>query len=145
MAIRALPNSGRKNRISVLPILPNRGLIFDRNGEILAANYPAYTLEIIPSKTIDLENTINKLASIINIEIKDRKYFNKLVKENGGLESLPIRARLSSAEVARFSANHYLFPEVDLRARLFRQYPRGDAASHAIGYIGRINDKDLKN
>ncbi|MBI0418155.1 MAG: penicillin-binding protein 2 [Nitrosomonadaceae bacterium] len=133
-----------KNRISVLPILPNRGLIFDRNGEILAANYPAYTLEIIPSKTIDLENTINKLASIINIEIKDRKYFNKLVKENGGLESLPIRARLSSAEVARFSANHYLFPEVDLRARLFRQYPRGDAASHAIGYIGRINDKDLK-
>ena len=132
------------NRISIAPIVPNRGLIFDRNGEVLAHNYSAYTLEIVPSKTANLEDLINDLSSVVEIAPRDRKRFKKLMEESKRFESLPIRTRLSDVEVARFAANRYRFPGVEIKARLFRQYPKGEMASHVIGYIGRINDKDLE-
>lgn len=132
------------NRISIAPIVPNRGLIFDRNGEVLAHNYSAYTLEIIPSKVPDLEALINELSTIVEIAPRDRKRFKKLRDESKRFESLPIRTRLTDVEVARFAANRYRFPGVEIKARLFRQYPRGESASHVVGYIGRINDKDLE-
>ncbi|MBK8062820.1 MAG: penicillin-binding protein 2 [Betaproteobacteria bacterium] len=130
------------NRISVVPIAPNRGLILDRNGVVLARNYSAYTLEIMPAKVRDLDNTIAELGEIVEIQTKDRNRFRKLLGETRNAESLPIRTRLSDEEVARFAANRYRFPGVEIRARLFRQYPYGDTASHVIGYIGRINEKD---
>ena len=130
------------NRISVVPVPPNRGLILDRNGVVLARNYSAYTLEIAPGKARDLETTIGQLAEIVDIQPKDRARFRKLLAETRNAESLPIRTRLSDEEVARFAANRYRFPGVEIRARLFRQYPLGDTASHVIGYIGRINDRD---
>ena len=132
------------NRISIAPIVPNRGLIFDRNGEVLAHNYSAYTLEIVPSKVKNLEDLINELSTVVEIAARDRKRFKKLMEESKRFESLPIRTRLSDVEVARFAANRYRFPGVEIKARLFRQYPKGEMASHVIGYIGRINDKDLE-
>ena len=132
------------NRISISPIVPNRGLIFDRNGEVLAHNYSAYTLEIVPSKIGDLEALINELATVVEIAPRDRKRFKKLMEESKRFGSLPIRTRLSDVEVARFAANRYRFPGVEIKARLFRQYPKGESASHVVGYIGRINDKDLE-
>jgi penicillin-binding protein 2 len=130
------------NRISIVPIAPNRGLILDRNGVVLARNYSAYTLEIFPAKVKDLERTIAELGEVIEVQAKDRSRFRKLYAETRNAESLPIRTRLSDEEVARFAANRYRFPGVEIKARLFRQYPHGDLASHVIGYIGRINQKD---
>ncbi len=130
------------NRISLVPIVPNRGLIVDRNGLVLARNYSAYTLEITPSRIKDLDATIDALAGIVDIQPKDRKRFKKLLEESKTFESLPIRNRLTDEEVARFVAQRYRFPGVDIKARLFRQYPEGEFASHVLGYIGRINDKE---
>ncbi|MDP1612712.1 MAG: penicillin-binding protein 2 [Sulfuritalea sp.] len=132
------------NRISLVPIVPNRGLILDRNGVMLARNYPAYTLEIIPARIGQLEQVIDGLAEIIDIEAKDRKRFRQLLEESRNFESLPIRTRLTDEEVAKFIAHRYRFPGVDIKARLFRQYPGGAFASHLLGYIGRVNDKDLE-
>ena len=132
------------NRISLVPVVPNRGLILDRNGVVLARNYSAYTLEITPSRTSDLEQVIDGLAGIIDIQPKDRKRFRKLLEESRNFESLPIRTRLTDAEVATFIAHRYRFPGVDIKARLFRQYPGGAFASHLLGYIGRVTDRDLE-
>jgi penicillin-binding protein 2 len=131
------------NRISVVPVVPNRGLILDRNGVVLARNYSAYTLEISPQRVNGVEPTINALAEVIEISTKDRQRFRKLRQELKGAESIPIKTRLSDEEVARFSANAFRFPGVEIKARLFRQYPMGEVASHVVGYIGRINDADL--
>ncbi|MDB5801266.1 MAG: peptidoglycan glycosyltransferase [Rhodocyclales bacterium] len=133
-----------ENRISLVPIVPNRGLIIDRNGVILARNYSAYTLEITPSKVRNLEGTIDELAEVIEVQPKDRKRFRKLLDESKNFESLPIRTRLTDTEVARFIAQRYRFPGVEIKARLFRQYPQGELASHALGYIGRINVKEAE-
>tara|TARA_R110001599_G_scaffold353840_1_gene599746 strand:- start:28631 stop:30538 length:1908 start_codon:yes stop_codon:yes gene_type:complete len=131
------------NRISVVPIVPNRGLILDRNGVVLARNFSAYTLEITPSKIQgDLEKVIDDLAKIVDIQPRDRKRFKKLREESRNLASTPIRVRLTDEEVARFTSRRYLFPGVDIQARLFRQYPLGEVASHVIGYIGRINQRE---
>ncbi|MCL2022146.1 MAG: penicillin-binding protein 2 [Betaproteobacteria bacterium] len=130
------------NRISLVPVLPNRGNIVDRNGVVLARNYSAFTLEITPAQTHDLEETIDRLAEIVTIESKDRRRFHRLLQESRNFESIPIRTKLSDEEVARFVARRYLFAGVDIKARLFRQYPEGALAAHAIGYISRINEKD---
>lgn len=132
------------NRISIVPVVPNRGLILDRNGVVLAHNYSAYTLEITPSKVPDLEAAISGLASVVEITAKDRKRFKRLMDESKSFESLPIRTRLSEEEVAKFAANRYRFPGVEINARLFRQYPNGEHAAHSVGYIGRISDRDLE-
>ena len=131
------------NRISLVPIAPNRGVITDRNGTVMARNYSAFTLELTPSKIKNLNETIERLGELIDIQPKDRRRFNKLLEESKSFESLPIRTRLSDEEVARFTANRYSFPGVEVNARLFRQYPLGSIASHAIGYINRINKTDL--
>ncbi|HEV3430919.1 MAG TPA: penicillin-binding protein 2 [Paraburkholderia sp.] len=132
-----------ENRISVAPIVPNRGIITDRNGVVLAKNYSAYTLEITPSKLTDtLDNTIDQLSTVIPIDARDRRRFKKLLEDSKNFESLPIRTRLSDDEVARFTAQRFRFPGVEVRARLFRQYPLGPTAAHVIGYIGRISQRD---
>lgn len=132
-----------ENRISLVPLIPNRGLIEDRHGVVMARNYSAYTLEITPSKVPDLGATIDDLSKFIDIQPKDRKRFKKLEEESKNFESLPIRTRLSDEEVAKFVARRYRFPGVDIKARLFRQYPLNQLASHAIGYIGRINQREM--
>jgi penicillin-binding protein 2 len=131
------------NRIAIVPIVPNRGVITDRNGVVLAQSYSAYTLEIQPSRVRNLEETIDALAAIVEVQPRDRKRFRKLLEESKNFESLPLRTRLSDDEVARFAVNRYRFPGVEIKARLFRQYPLGEVASHVVGYIGRINDRDV--
>ncbi len=135
-------SKAEENRISIVPIAPNRGLILDRNGVVLARNYSAYTLEIFPAEVRDLERTIQELGEVVEVQAKDRSRFRKLYAEIRNAESVPIRTRLTDEEVARFAANRYRFPGVEIKARLFRQYPHGEIASHVIGYIGRINPKD---
>ncbi|MDR0576856.1 MAG: penicillin-binding protein 2 [Candidatus Accumulibacter sp.] len=132
------------NRISLVPIPPSRGIIEDRNGVVLARNYSAFTLEITPSKVDDIDRTIESLEEFIEILPKDKRRFRKLAEESRPFESLPIRTRLADEEVARFAANRYRFPGVEVKARLFRQYPLGPIAAHAIGYINRINKADLE-
>ncbi|GAB4165096.1 MAG: penicillin-binding protein 2 [Rhodocyclaceae bacterium] len=131
------------NRIAIVPVVPNRGLITDRNGVVLARNYSAYTLEITPSRVEDLDATLDELGRLIDIQPRDRKRFRKALAEGKNFESLPIRSRLSDEELARFAANRYRFPGVEIKARLFRQYPRGELASHALGYLGRVASRDL--
>jgi len=130
------------NRTSIVPIVPNRGLILDRNGVVLANNYSAYTLEITPSKSGPLEEVLDDLSKVMEITPRDRRRFKKLLEESRSFESLPIRTRLTDTEVARFSAQRYRFPGVEIKARLFRNYPYGELASHVIGYIGRINQSE---
>ena len=137
-----LNEQAESNRTAIVPIVPNRGLILDRNGVVLATNYSAYTLEITPSKAGNLEQTIDALSQVVEIHARDRRRFKKLQDESKSFESLPIRTRLTDEEVARFAAQRYRFPGVDIKARLFRNYPFGELASHVIGYIGRINPSE---
>lgn len=137
-----LSTQAENNRIAVVPIVPNRGLIVDRNGVILANNYSAYTLEIAPPKVDQIEPLIDRLAEIVDIQPRDRKRFRRLLDESKSVESLPIRTKLSDEEVARFTAQRFRFPGVDIKARLFRNYPLGETGAHLLGYIGRINQAE---
>ena len=137
-----LNEQAETNRTAVVPIVPNRGLILDRNGVVLATNYSAYTLEITPSRVADLEQTIEALSRLVDIQPRDKRRFKKLREESRSFESLPIRTRLTDEEVARFAAQRFRFPGVDIKARLFRNYPHGELASHVVGYIGRINQAE---
>src|SRR3989440_1279430 len=130
------------NRISIVPVTPNRGLIVDRNGVVIARNYSGYTLEIYPARVKNIERTIDELTEYVDITARDRARFRKLLQETRNAESLPVKNRLSDEEVAKFAANRFRFEGVEIKARLFRQYPFGDVGSHALGYLGRINTQD---
>ena len=132
------------NRISIVPVVPNRGIIVDRNGVMLAHNYSAYTLEIQPARVQNLEALIDELDTVVEIAPRDRRRFKRLLEESKSIGSLPIRTRLSDEEIARFAANRYRFPGVEINARLFRQYPQGELFSHVVGHIGRINQREVE-
>ena len=112
-----LLEQAESNRTAIIPVVPNRGLILDREGIVLATNYPAYTLEVTPSKVSNLEQTIDQLAQVVDISARDRRRFRKLMEESKSFESLPLRTRLSDEEVARFAAQRYRFAGVDIKAR----------------------------
>ena len=131
------------NRISVVPITPNRGLITDKNGVVLAHNFFVYTLEITPSKVESLDATIEQIKLLVEVSAVDLKRFKKQKTESRTFESIPLRTHLNEVEAAKFAVNRYRFPGVELKSRLFRHYPLGKQGAHMIGYIGRINDKDL--
>ena len=123
-----LATQAEANRIAVLPVVPNRGLIVDRNGIVLATNYSAYTLEITPTRLVaSLDATIDALAELVEITPRDRRRFKRMQEDGKNFESLPIRTKLSDEEVARFVAQRFRFAGVDVRARLFRHYPLGEA------------------
>jgi penicillin-binding protein 2 len=133
------------NRISIVPITPNRGLISDRNGVVLAHNFFVYTLEITPSKVEDFDATISEISKLVEVSPLDLKRFKKLKAESRTFESIPLRTHLNEVEAAKFAVNRFRFPGVELKSRLFRRYPLGKQGAHMVGYIGRINDKDLAN
>jgi penicillin-binding protein 2 len=147
-----LATQAEANRIAVVPIVPNRGIIVDRNGVVLATNYSAYTLEISPRRgrfggkdgAGELEALVDQLSAVVEITARDRRRFKRLQEEMKGAESLPIRTKLSDEEVARFTAQRFRFPGVEVKARLFRSYPLGETGGHLLGYIGRINQAEKK-
>ena len=133
-----------ENRVKVLPIPPIRGLIYSRDGVLLADNQPAFSLEMVPEQVEDVDGTIAELARIIDINAVDIQRFYKLLNEQRRFDAVPLRFRLSDEEVARFSVNRHRFPGVDIAARLTRYYPLGSQTAHAVGYVGRIDENDLE-
>lgn len=131
------------NRVKLQPIPPNRGLIYDRNGILLAENLPSFRLEIIPEQVDDMEATLAELARLIEIRDFDRERFQKMRARMNRFEGVPLRFHLNDEEVARFAVNRHLFPGVDIQAGLSRNYPLGSHAAHAVGYVGRINEHEL--
>lgn len=135
----------KNNRIAILPIAPNRGLIYDRNGEILAENKPIHELEINLRKIKNLKKTIKKLNKIIPITANDEQKFYDLLKKNYNRTGIPIKSNLNDEEMAIFAVNNHHFPGVEIKARLTRFYKYKDDLVHALGYVGRINEKELES
>src|SRR5690606_1085385 len=131
------------NRIALVPAPPTRGLIFDRNGVLLAENVSAYTLELRPMRNARLEETIDALSQIVEITPRDRRRFRRLLQDSRRSQSVPLKVKLTDDEVARLAVQRFRFPGVEIRARLFRTYPLGETAAHVLGYIGRISMDDL--
>ncbi len=135
----------RNNWVNILPITPTRGLIYDRNGILLAENIPSFTLEITPDRVTHMNATLARLRKIIAISNDDIIRFKKALHRTRRFEGIPLRFRLSDREVARFSVRRYRFPGVDIKASLTRHYPLGPLAAHAVGYVGRINETELRH
>ncbi len=135
----------QNNRVSVQAIPPTRGLIYDRNGIILAENLPSYTLQITPEQTTDIDTLLKELSSLVNLREIDIKKFKKEVRRKRHFEGIPLRFRLSDEEVAIISVNLHRLPGVEIKAQLSRYYPYGRETSHIVGYVGRINEKELKS
>jgi penicillin-binding protein 2 len=132
------------NRIKVLPVAPNRGLIYDRNGILLAENRPVFSLQVIPEEIKDLELTINELSILLDIDEEDVSDFYQDLKGNRRFKPVNLINRLKPKEVALFSAKQHKYPGVSVEARLARYYPYGSALTHVIGYVAKINKKDLQ-
>ncbi len=137
-----LQHRAESNRTAVLPIVPPRGRIVDRNGVVLADNLATFSLEITPARTDDLDATIDAVAEIIEVPARDIRRFRRLVAESRRFDSLPLRNRLSDEEMSRVAAQLYRLPGVEIQARRLRQYPLGETGSHVLGYIGRINQRE---
>lgn len=133
----------QSNRVRLVAVPPPRGLIYDRNGVLLADNRPAYSLEITPEAVEDMEGTLARLARIVELREADVERFYKALRTKRPFESIPLRFNLDDEEVARFAVNRHTFAGVDIEARLNRYYPLGGAAVHAVGYVGRIDERDL--
>jgi penicillin-binding protein 2 len=132
------------NRINPVPIPPVRGLLLDRNGVILAQNYPVMTLEIIPDQVKDMGALLQDLGHLVALNEKDIKLFRKQVRERPRFESLTLRTHLTDEEAASFAINRYRLNGAELRARLQRHYPQGGLGVHALGYVGRINEDEAE-
>ncbi len=134
----------RGNRIRIEPIPPIRGLIFDRNGVVLAENRPAYQLEMVLEQVPDLEQTLERLVALELVRETELPAIRQRLQRTRKFSAVPLRFRLSDEEVARFAVQRQHFPGVDIRARLARHYPMSAHAVHAIGYVGAISDSDLQ-
>ncbi|MBU4499997.1 MAG: penicillin-binding protein 2, partial [Gammaproteobacteria bacterium] len=132
------------NRISQVPIAPNRGLILDSKGRVLAENYSAYTLEVTRSHIHNLEATLTEVGKLIEITPGQLRRFRRLLSESHEFETVPLKSKLTDEEVAILAANRYRLPGIEVKARLFRNYQAGHGMAHVVGFIGRINDRDLK-
>ncbi|MDO9008611.1 MAG: penicillin-binding protein 2 [Thiobacillus sp.] len=132
------------NRISQVPIAPNRGLILDSKGRVLAENYSAYTLEVTRSHIHNLEATLIEVGQLIEITPGQLRRFRRLLSESHEFETVPLKSKLTDEEVAILAANRYRLPGIEVKARLFRNYQAGHGMAHVVGFIGRINDRDLK-
>lgn len=134
------------NRIQVQPLPPTRGLIFDRNGVLLADNRATYRLSVVRERTRDLDSTIEMVASLIDVSDSDKDSFYKALRQRRRpYESVPLRYRLTEEEIAAIAVNEYRLDGVEVEAELTRHYPYGPLFAHVIGYVGRINETELAN
>ncbi len=132
------------NRVKLIPLPPTRGLIYDRDGRLLAYNRPAFNLEVVPEKAGNLEETLNRLSTLVELRPADLERFQRLRRQHRRFESIPVKLDISDEEAALFAVNQHQFPGVSIRARLTRTYPQGAVLSHVLGYVGRISLEDLK-
>ena len=136
------------NRVRVRPVPPTRGLIFDRNGELLAENLPSYQLEVTPEfiQRGAMDATLDAVHEVIAISENERKRFHKALRRQrrGSYKGVPLKFKLNDEQLATFAVNRHRFPGVDVAARLNRNYPQGSQAVHTVGYVGRVDEKDLK-
>jgi penicillin-binding protein 2 len=134
----------KENRVKLVAVAPTRGIIYDRNGLIMAENQPSYSLEITPERVANLENTIDEIARIIPIDKVDRNRFYKIKKRRPAFEGIPLKLNMSDEEVAKIAVEQHRLTGVDIAARLVRSYPHKEHAVHALGYVSRINEKELE-
>lgn len=132
-----------RNRIHARPVPPRRGLIFDRNGAVLADNRPIFNLMVTPERTGGLERVLDQVGATIGLEPLDAERFRKRLQRKRPFEAVPLRYNLGEEEIARLAVNRHLLPGVEVEAELVRHYPFGDLLAHAIGYVGRINEAEL--
>ncbi len=132
------------NRVKIVPVAPTRGLIFDRNGVVVAQNTPTFSLEVIPEAVSDMDTLLVELADIVEISSDEKERFRTLLRTKSRFESVAVKTRLNEDEVARFAVNRHRFPGVDVQAYLSRDYPLGSLGVHALGYVGRINETELQ-
>jgi penicillin-binding protein 2 len=134
----------KNNRIEIVPLPPTRGLIYDRNGVLLAKNIPVYNLEISPRQIEDLEKTLRTISNLLPISDNEKEVFYKTLHQKRRFETVPLKLRLTEQEVAIFSVNKYRLPGVEIKAGLIRDYPEGKSLAHVLGYVGRINAKEVE-
>lgn len=144
ISYRHFATLSQENRVKPVPIPPVRGYIFDRNGVVLAQNYPVLTLEVVPDQVGDMGGLLKAIGKIITLNEKDLKLFARQLRERPRFESLTLRTQLTDEEAARFALVRHRWNGVELRARLQRHYPQGNVAVHAVGYVGRINEEELE-
>jgi len=132
------------NRVKLVPLPPVRGLIYDRNGVIVAQNLPTYSLEVTPEQVKDMQKTLHELSKLIVIDEDELKRFNRLIKQRRRFESIPLKISLTQEEVAKIAVQRHRFPGIDIEAKLLRHYPLADEMAHVLGYVGRINQKELE-
>ncbi len=131
------------NSVRVVPVAPNRGLIYDRRGRLLAENLPAYRLEVIPEKIVDLGKTLSRLAKIIDLPPDAAEKFAHDRRRYRVFDAVPLKFNLSETEVARFAVDRHFYPGVEIVPYLSRHYPYGELLTHVLGYVGRIDEDDL--
>ncbi|MEQ1528318.1 MAG: penicillin-binding protein 2 [Methylococcales bacterium] len=134
----------KDNSIKIIPLAPTRGIIYDRHGKVLAENIPSYSLEIIPEQVKDLDETLLGLQKLLAISDDKIEQFQKLRKRQKRFASTPLLLNMSDDELAKFAVARPYFPGVDIHTRMDRHYPFNDLASHVVGYVGRINEAELK-
>ncbi len=132
------------NRVKIVPLPPTRGLIYDRSGRVLAENISVYSLELVPEQIGNLPGTLERLRRVIEISDEEIEQFRRRLKQHRRFESIPLKLRLTDVEVARFAVKRPFFHGVDIRARLIRHYPYRELVSHVVGYVGSINEAELK-
>ena len=134
----------RDNRVKISPLPPTRGMIFDRNGEVLADNFPTYSLEVFPEQVPDLEASLAELKTLLSLSDEEIQRFNTLRHRHKGFEAIPLRLQLSEEEMALFSVRMPHFPGVEIHRRMLRTYPYGELTAHVVGYVGRISEAELQ-
>ncbi len=134
----------RDNQVKIAPLPPTRGLIYDRSGVVLAENIPVYSLEVVPEQAKDLRATLTALSSIIDLTPEEIEQFQHQLRRRKRFESIPLKLRLTEVEVARLAVRRPFLRGVEIQARLIRHYPYGELVSHLVGYVGRINEQELK-
>ena len=135
----------QQNQLRLIPIAPNRGLIYDRNNALLAENLPVFSLEIIPDHITHLKNVVKKLQQLIDISPTDLQQFYKSLKQYPPYIPIPLKVKLTPEEVAKFYINRYQFPGVSVEATMLRYYPLSNTTADIIGHVGRLSIRELKH
>jgi hypothetical protein len=133
-----------RNRVHVQPIAPTRGLIYDRNGVLLAENRPSYTLSLVRERVANLEETLRLLQSLVEVTPADlERFYEQLRQRRRPFEAIPLRYRLTELEIARLAVHEFRLEGVEVDAQLVRHYPFGELFAHSVGYVGRISESDV--